>query len=115
VNFKSNLLLGPFRMGETDFQLGGLTQLSCALAETSGDVAWSVYIGGTAEKAFDNYKSGTPDASGTFIKGFNPWVRPRRRGHSLLIELSVAADDDSSAWALERIGALLSDAGLQRD
>ncbi len=113
--FDSYIAIGPYEMGTDGFHIGMLTHMGIVLGEGSGSVSWTLYTGDTSEKTFENYQADFSVASGSIGRGASNRIRPRVRGESFILKLGVtAADAAEGAWAIEKITAMVRDAGIRR-
>lgn len=116
----SHLLIGPLKLGSTDWQ--GLVQtLHGMMAENSATVTWRIVPGDTAEEAAANGKLAIEAAlagndyssyvrgSGTWTAGRSSTERPRVEAMFACIWLSA-----SSTWAYERCTMRVIQAGKWR-
>jgi hypothetical protein len=99
----SSVLLGPFLTGDLDDLT--LEDLQAVMAEDSGDVAYEVYSGVTAEAALDQ----DPAVDGVFkaSRGGNELVRAA--AHATYVRLS-----STERWAMESIRGRLTAKGKVR-
>ena len=101
--------IGPFNLGD-DVEAGSLDSLIGVLGKNSGDITWSVRIDEDHETVTD---SSTSVATGTWVAGKNYPVHVRGYGKSCVVRVTGAGTN--RRWALERITALLSKRGFDRD
>lgn len=100
TEIESYCVLGPYRMGGDADKEGMVTELQAVLAERSGSVNWSLYVGESAEASIG--ASAVTEWQGTWEAGVNATDRPRARGQSVALKVENA---ESLAWAIERITA----------
>ena len=100
--------IGPFRLWTDDVTCGLIQQVDAVLAEDSGDVTLSVFVGKTPEAAVD----ASAFASKTLSEGRNNTWRPRARGAAAILRLENA--DTDRAWALESLTLIIEKAGRIR-
>lgn len=103
----SYILIGPIQPGD-GYMDGLLAQLIGELASSSGSVTWSVLPGDNAQIA----SSASARETGTWTAGVNFTDYPRVRGSAFYIKLSNAASN--SAWAMERVMAVVRGLGRRR-
>jgi hypothetical protein len=97
---ESDVVIGPIL---TDVQDGmDIRELQAVLAESSGDVDYSVYVGRTAEHAL----SSDAATGGTWKAGRNSTNPVRRSGHALYTRLT-----STKQWAMETIRAVIQTRG----
>ena len=83
----SRVLLGPFRLSDSDAADGLFAELYATLAAGSADVKVEVFTGRSPEEAVPGTdEAGTP--SFVVTDGWNPVIRPRARGAWCVIRLS---------------------------
>lgn len=99
----SEVVLGPLVTRDLDDLL--LKDLQAVLADDSGDVAFAVHVGETAEQALD----ADPVLEGTWGAGRNFTTHVRRSGAAIYVKLSA-----SSPWAMEAIRGRLAATGKVR-
>ena len=102
------VLIGPFRVWN-GWEQGIVQELDAVLANDSGDVTWSLYVGDTAEAAAT---STSAFATGTWSAGLNYKVRPRAAGDWAVLRLESA--DTNRGWAMEHVLAVLEQRGEQK-
>ncbi len=103
----SHVLIGPIALGGGEYLEGKLKELIPTLDESSGDVAYSVLVGDSAEAA----SKATATTTGTITSGANHSIRPQGRGRYFYLKL---ANGDGNPWAVESIIAKLAAAGRFR-
>ena len=59
----AEVYIGPIKLGGTESRIGLLKEMVAVVSEGSGDIAWSVHVGQSAQAALD---AGSFDVSGTF-------------------------------------------------
>ncbi len=99
----SSVVIGPLNTKDLDEIL--LKDIQGILGSTSGSVAYSVYVGATAELAL---ASGAV-SSGTFAAGRNLLSPVRRSGHGIYVKITA-----TSQWAIEAIRARVATQGKIR-
>lgn len=99
----SSVMLGPLLTVNMDEIL--LKDVQAVLGQTSGSIAYAIYVGATAEIALSN----TPVATGVWNPGRNLLSHVRRSGHAVWIQLSA-----SNPWALEAIRCRIAGQGKVR-
>jgi hypothetical protein len=99
----SSVTIGPFLT--KDFDEIVLNQLLADLAEDSGPVTWTVFVGTTAEAAL----ASRGVRSGTWTAGRNHASPVQRGGHAVYVRI-----DATGPWQLERIRAFVESRGLYR-
>ena len=104
----SHLYLGPIPLGSPT-EDGILQEVQAALASTSGNLAWSVYAGQSAEEAYND----TPWFTGQnwTIAGLNHTQHPQVRGHACYLKLE---DVSGSRWSFEEINCTVAKGGPRR-
>jgi hypothetical protein len=102
-NINSQVLLGPIVNAELDDFL--LKQIIGVLGASSGQVNYNVYVGESAQEA---YNSGAI-ATGTWSAGRNPALPIRRSGHAIYVGLT-----SSNPWQMEQIRLLVATQGKVR-
>lgn len=104
----SHLYVGPIKLGSDD-RNGIMADCYAVLAEDSGNVAWSVAVGESAQQAF----AATPWFTGQnwTRQGLNHRQHPRARGHSAYLKLE---DASGSVWSFEEIVCNVQDGGPRR-
>ncbi len=100
---ESRVMIGPFLTKDLDDVI--VHSLQALLGETSGAVAFAIYVGSTAEEALEN----TAVASGTWEAGRNLTEFIRRAGHAVWVEITA-----SNPWAIESIRMRLAASGKVR-
>jgi hypothetical protein len=90
----STVTIGPLRMASPGWE-GLFADISAMLDGDSGSVTWELYIGRTAQEA---YESTTPAATGTWIGGWNVSTGDRSRGSVAFLKLT-----STGQWSLELI------------
>ena len=115
----SKVVYGPFRPGIDEYHEGVLSELTGTLSSDSGKVLVEVKTGTTFEEAAAlTGSAATADAffSATWESGINIRSRPRARGGAFTITLSgtTPAGEGMRAWSIERILAVIKQAGEQR-
>jgi len=93
--FVSRVSIGPINLGNVG---GFIKTLRATLAESSGDVGWSLSVDDSAEGALQV----APLASGTWVAGHNYLDRPNLVGRAAYVTLSA-----STQWAMEQIEAFI--------
>jgi len=101
-------MIGPVRLGGSDYHDGVLSQITGVLGVASGDVDWTIHVSDTAE---GTTTASAFDASGTWVAGLNYSDHPRARGGSMIFKLTGA---EMVRWSLERITAVVRRAGRSR-
>lgn len=104
VPILSHVLIGPFFPGGSDYHRATINEIYGILDQSSGDVAWSLSVGDTAERAV----SASAFAAGIWNAGRNASEHPRAGGAAAVVKLS-----SSSRWALEAITVRLARAGRE--
>lgn len=99
----SSVTIGPFVSGALDELM--LEEIQAVLGETSGEVAYAVHVGSTAEKAL----SSTAVQVGTWGSGRNLTNLIKRAGHAVYVKIS-----SSNPWSMEQIRAVVSARGMIR-
>lgn len=96
--FDQHVDIGPLFAGERGLDEGVLTEIVCTLARNSGDLAFEIRAGHSAEEAFNagiKYR-------GVFQAGnLGPTRHPRVRGSDFYLRLRNA--ETGRPWALERL------------
>jgi hypothetical protein len=116
IAFTSRVLIGPLRLGHDLLHQGLLHRMLATLAEDSGDVTWSVFVGDTAQAAYDSYQnvtilgSGDAFATGTWLAGANHTNRVRAGGFAAYLLLSASG----VAWSMEPVVAVFDRLGEVR-
>lgn len=105
----SYVYYGPFRLGNSDYLDGKLTELLAVLDDDSADVDWSLLPGDTIESA----RAASALGSGTFPGGQSYKFRPRTRGQTVFLKLA-GSSTRKLPWAVERITAKFVEAGKAR-
>ena len=108
VEFTSSVVIGPMRLGGSDWVNGTIYEIVATLADDSGDVEWAVMVADTMEGALDASASVT----GTWVAGRNHTVRPRRGGGAFALRLENG--ETNNGWALEVLTAVIGPRGRQR-
>ena len=103
----SHVLIGPIALGGGEYQEGKIKEIIPTLAGSSGDVAYSVLTGDSAEEA----STATATTTGTITSGASSSLRPQGRGRYFYLKL---ANGNGTPWAVESIIAKLSAAGRFR-
>ncbi|MFO7936003.1 MAG: hypothetical protein R6V06_00095 [Kiritimatiellia bacterium] len=99
IPFTSSVVVGPFRIAADDVRDAILSEIHGILADNSGSVRWSAYMGGSAEHVADMSESiHNSDASGIWTENRNRVQRPRCRGAWCAICLT-----SSSRWSFEAV------------
>jgi hypothetical protein len=99
----SYVLLGPILTQEFDEML--LKDLQFLLAETSGEVSWSILAADTAEAAV----AAAARASGTAAAGRNPTQPIRVADHAIYVKISA-----TTRWAMEAVKCRFAGRGKVR-
>ena len=102
---ESSVYIGPIRAGDRMSECV-LHELQAVLADTSGDVVYSVYKGETVEAA---YLAATPVFQGVWSAGKSHSERRRARGEALWLKISN--DRKDVTWALESLAARIAAVG----
>ncbi len=100
---ESSVVIGPMATADLDEMM--IKDAQAVMGEESGDVAYQIYIGRSAESALNN----APVYSGAFKAGRNPTFPIRRAGHAIYIKLS-----STDAWSMEQVRILLTTRGKVR-
>ncbi len=103
--FTSTITIGPLRMGKPGWE-GIFSDLSAYFDDVSKSVTWELYVGRTAQEAFE---STTPVATGTWAALWNKPSGSRSRGTVAYLKLTC-----SGMWALEVISILRTIGGRLR-
>jgi hypothetical protein len=90
----SSVLLGPLNTEQLDEMM--LTELQGVFGESSSSINYAVFIGTTAEAAYNNYLAGNAVLSGVCQSGRNLTQMIRRAAHAVYISVS-----SSNPWAME--------------
>jgi hypothetical protein len=107
----SCVVIGPIRLWD-DYSIGSLVELIGTVAEGC-KVDWELRVADTPEAVM----SAAAFKTGTWTAGLNYKDRPRAKGgcFTLKIKKGTLADGETRAhWALERILAVIEQAGRQR-
>jgi len=99
----SDVVIGPINSPDLDDFL--LKDLQAILAENSGDVTYSVYVGNSAEAALNN----PPVATGTWESGRNDDTFVREAGYAVYVRITA-----NNQWAMETIRARVATQGKVR-
>jgi hypothetical protein len=99
----SSIIMGPF-VGKTLEEILW-KELQAVMSEDSGDVAFGVLVGQTAELA----ASSSPLVTGIWGAGRNATELIRRAGHALYLQITSTA-----SWAVEQIRVTVADQGKVR-
>jgi len=106
TNFSSYIDIGPIPMAQ-DGTTGTLVSLDANMAESSGDVAWSVHPALTFEAA----TGASSTDSGTWVAGLNARVRAIGRGQAYMLKI---AGTPGSKWGMENVSAIVRTSGKKR-
>ena len=106
VAFATYAIIGPITLAPNG-RLGKIVQLDATMAESSGDVTWTIVTALTAEGT----QTSTYTDTGTFVAGLNYTVRPAASGGAFTLKLEGTA---GRRWALEGITSVVSTAGIRR-
>lgn len=108
--FTSSIVVGPFRIAADDVRDALLSEIYGILADNSGSVRWSAYMGDSAEGVSDAAESlHNSDASGIWTENRNRVQRPRCRGAWCAICLT-----SSSRWSFEAVSIVARQLGRLR-
>ena len=108
VAITSYAVFGPAALARGGFNDGRLQQLVADIAKGSGDIAWELRVGASAEEAVKESAA----ATGTWRDLGRVHVgRPRVRGQEVVLKVSNA---EEKRWALERVLGVATDAGRTR-
>jgi hypothetical protein len=102
-DISSQVVLGPILTTVMDDML--LKDVQAVLADSSGDVSFSIHVGPTAESALNS----NPVIQGTWKAGRNLTNLVRRSGYAVYIKLS-----STNLWAMEQIKARIIGQGKVR-
>jgi hypothetical protein len=105
-SFDSYVEVGPLPLGD-DLHDGVLIELNAVIAHGSGDVVWGVSPAWTYEGAL----AAASTSTGTWSAGRSYASRPIGRGRAFLLTL---AGDGGTPWAVEKITAIVREAGRSR-
>lgn len=111
-SLSSHVVYGPIRLGGSDDRDGILASLVGALAEDSGPVDWSLYVGKNHEAVNTAVADDDAFATAEWTAGYNHTARPRGRGGSFAIKLANA--EANQAWAVEQMTVVRQPAGRVR-
>lgn len=100
---ESQVLLGPLLTKDSEELL--LKGVQALLAEDSGDVAFKVFVGNSAEAAYNS----TSELEGTWTAGRNQTDFIRRSGHAIYVRI-----DSDVPWAMEWVRMTLKGTGAVR-
>ena len=103
----SHVLIGPVALGGSEYLEGKVKEIITTLDVRSGDVAYSVLTGDSAQAA----STATATTTGTITSGANNSIRPQGRGRYFYLKL---ANGNGTPWAVEGIIAKLAAAGRFR-
>lgn len=106
TNFSSYIDIGPIPLGP-DGQTAILVGMNGVMAESSGDVTWSVHPAETFEAA----TSAASTSSGAWVAGFNSTVRPIGKGQAYILKVTGTP---GTKWAMENILTSVRPAGPRR-
>lgn len=110
-SFDSSVLYGPLQVGAPGFE-GIFHKLQASIASDSDDVHWSIFIGDTAEAAYDNYVAGTYAYDGPVWRpGLSTWQNFRLRTNWALV---MPYQTGTNRICLEHLTALADARGLSR-
>jgi len=110
VVFHSKVVFGPFRIAPDDVRSAILTEIHGIMADNSGSVKWTVFLGDSAEAVADRSESDTKsDSGGLWVRENNHVSRPRVRGAWCCIRL-----DSISLWSYESIAIVARQLGRLR-
>lgn len=108
-SFAAELWYGPLALGGSGAE-GILHKLMTTLAENSGHLSWEIYVGGSAQEAFNStaaYSSTTPWTRA----GLNYANDCRMRGAFAYLRVFSTG---STRWAMENVDAWIEPCGLRR-
>jgi hypothetical protein len=109
--FDSYMWLGPIKLSDEGGQ-GILISLAAALAKDSENVNWQIFVGESAEEAFNSSAAFTGRAwSYTSGRYWNYTQHPRRRGNVAYLKVYDVSDE---RWLIEEIVAEIQQAGRRR-
>lgn len=103
TDIESEVWIGPFLTNYGDSVI--LREVQAILGETSGDVAYAIYVGLTAEEAL----SSTAVATGGWSAGRNYTDVVMRSGYAAYIQITSGV-----AWAIESIRVIVGSQGTVR-
>ena len=111
IDRDSYLWYGPFALGSPHTE-GSIKSITAVLASTSGDIAWGIYTGETAEHALADPKPFTGTwktrTTGHVEPGLNYKSNPQKRGTMGYLKVE---SDDKSRWSMEEVMAVRRIAG----
>ena len=107
-DFDSYVLIGPIKLADSGGE-GIIVSCSAALAQDSGDVNWSIYVGDSAEQAYRKAEADTTNTAADFTGAkwtysstqyLNGVQNPRVRGNAAYLKLF---DVSNERWQIESV------------
>jgi hypothetical protein len=111
TTFESYIDYGPFGQGH-GFRNNCVDMITGSLADDSNPVTWYLRGGASAEQAYNVVPSATTDTrTGTWnTAGYNYRAHPRLSASDFFLRLR----NPTQPWAVERLGLIMSNRGINR-